>query len=81
MGSPPYGNKKDPPKGEPLCLVIAVYCLSGEAFENIRMSYFGVSPLKGGEKMSLEEKIKLAIAVLQLLLALAELIRILCSYL
>jgi hypothetical protein len=73
MGSPPYGNKKAPPKGEP-CLVIVVYCLSGEAFENIRMSYFGVSPLKGGDNV--EEIRKLIEATATLLRAVAEILRI-----
>jgi hypothetical protein len=48
--------------------------LSGEAFENTRTSCQGVLPSKGGE--SVEEMIKLVVAVAQLLLAIAEIIRI-----
>jgi hypothetical protein len=45
---------------------------------DIEVSCQGVLPSKGGE--SVEEKIKLVVAVLQLLLAIAELVRILSAY-
>jgi hypothetical protein len=48
---------------------------SGEALENIRASCKRGIPPEGGD--SVMEIIKLAVALLQLLLALAELIRIL----
>jgi hypothetical protein len=50
---------------------------SEEAGGNIRVNCLGVLPSKGGE--SVEEKIKLVVAILQLLLAIVEIIHILST--
>jgi hypothetical protein len=65
-------------KASNVCRLPLYNVSSGEAFGKHPNELSGVLPSKGGE--SVEEKIKLAIAVLQLLPAIVEIIHILYTH-